>query len=148
MDKALSQRDVSVRSAGIVPVRKVGDQYMILMLRVYNFWDFPKGRIEPDEEPIDAAIRETGEEASINSSDLIFKWGKEGYTTEPFKKGTKTTTYFVAETTTEKIILPVSPELGKPEHDAYEWMTFDKAKSITNERIGKVVEWARKKMGV
>jgi len=145
--KALSQRDkVSVRSAGIVPVRKVGDEYLVLMLRAYSFWDFPKGRVEAGEELIDAAIRETKEEASISPNDLVFNWGKEGYTTEPFKKGTKTATYFVAQTTTEEITLPISPELGKPEHDAYEWMTFEKAKQITIERVAKVAEWAHKKI--
>ncbi|MGH8579780.1 MAG: NUDIX domain-containing protein [Gammaproteobacteria bacterium] len=32
------------------------------MLRAYNYWDFPKGTVEPAEDPFEAACREVEEE--------------------------------------------------------------------------------------
>ena len=131
-----------VQAAGIVPVRIVDGQPSFLMLRVWTFWDFPKGRLEPGETKLEAAIRETQEEASIPEDALEFVWGKQGHTTEPFKKGTKVTTYFVARTDFEDIFLPVNPELGKPEHNDFKWVSYEEGKEITNERIGGVLDWA------
>lgn len=139
--KKISKREL-VNAAGIVPVRIVDGQPLFLMLRAWTFWDFPKGRPEERETKLETALRETQEEASIPSDALEFVWGKKGYTTEPFKKGTKVTTYFVARTEQEEITLPVSPELGKPEHNEYRWVTYEEGKELTNERIGKVLDWA------
>ena len=38
-----------LKSAGIVIVRKVENTYRFLMLRSYDYWDFPKGRVEEGE---------------------------------------------------------------------------------------------------
>lgn len=135
-----------IRSAGVVVVRKVDGQYMFLLLRSYNFWDHAKGHVELHETLLEAAIRETEEETTITLAELDFNWGYDSYTTEKYLKGTKTGTYFVAETTREKIELPISPELGFPEHQEYRWVTFDQAIKLTNERIGKVVKWANNKI--
>ena len=51
-----------VLSAGVVPLRRTQGGWRMLVLRAYKNWDFPKGRVEPGEEPIDAARRETTEE--------------------------------------------------------------------------------------
>jgi len=103
-------------SAGVVVARRGDSGWRLLVLRVYRNWDFPKGTVEPDEEPLAAAIRETAEEAAI--SDLAFRWG-EGYCeTAPYRRG-KVARYYLAETTQTFITLPVSPELGRPEND--EW---------------------------
>ena len=136
-------------SAGVVPVRKTEEGYKYLLLRAWGrFYDFPKGRVEENEDIFQTALRETLEEASISKEELDFKWGKDYYTTEPFntKRGKKRTKYFVAETTREEIILPVNPELGHPEHDAYTWVTYEEGQELTNYRIGKVLEWARNKV--
>ena len=132
-----------IKSAGIVPVRKVGDQYLFLMLRAFSYWDFPKGKSEEHETLLEAAIRETEEESTLTLGDLDFTWGMDSYTTEPYAKNKKTATYFIAETAKEKISLPVNLELGKPEHQEYKWLTYDQAISMCNNRIKKVVEWAR-----
>jgi len=134
-------------SAGIVPVRKTNNGYLFLLLRAWNFWDFPKGRVESGEETINTAIRETEEEASIPANRLDFKWGKDSYTTEPYlKKKNKVGVYFLAETDKEDIVLPYSEEIGKPEHEEYRWVTYDDAQNLTNERIGAVLKWAYNKM--
>lgn len=136
-------------SAGIVPVRFVNDEPLFLLLRSFgSFWDHPKGRVEEGEDPLDAAIRETLEEASITKDELEFNWGADSYTTKPFNghQGKKVGQYFVAETTKKNIILPVNLELGKPEHDGFQWATYAKGQQLTNYRIGGVLKWANDKV--
>ncbi len=72
-------------SCGAVVVRKTGAGWLTLMLRAYNNWDFPKGICEAGESPIDAAIREVGEETSI--TDLEFEWGERFMDTGPYNRG-------------------------------------------------------------
>lgn len=132
----------NIVSAGIVVVRKENNNYKFLMLRSGNYWDFPKGRSDSGENLIDTALRETEEEASISENELKFNWGKIHRRTEAYKKGTKVAVYFVAETNKKKIVLPVSEELGRPEHDEYKWLTYNEAKKIVIERIEKILDWA------
>lgn len=142
----ISNREM-IKSAGIVPVKKMNDEYKFLILKTYNFVDFPKGRQEPGETLLQTAIREIGEETTIKPEELNFKWGIDSYTTEPYLKGkNKTTTYFVAETTRETIELPISLELGKPENDDWGWKSYKETKQLVNARIGKVIDWAWNKI--
>jgi 8-oxo-dGTP pyrophosphatase MutT (NUDIX family) len=140
-------RKIKVVSAGIVPVRKIKNDYYYLMLRSFKkFWDFPKGKLEGSEGPLEAAKRETREESSLKETDLSFNWGYDSYVTEPYKRGTKRVIYFLAETNRSTIFLPINEELGMPEHDGYSWMTFEEALDITNERVGGVLKWANAKI--
>lgn len=139
--KKISKRQV--RSAGIVVVRKSGNQWLYLLLRAYRNLDFPKGRVEGGEDLKETAIRETQEETSITSDQLSFSWGNQNYSTEPYGKQKKIAIYFIAETNVEEITLPVGEELGKPEHDEWKWMTYDQAKRASNPRIQKVLQWAK-----
>ena len=45
-------------SAGVVVVRESGADWRLLLLRAYNYWDCPKGQVEPDEDPLTTAQRE------------------------------------------------------------------------------------------
>jgi 8-oxo-dGTP pyrophosphatase MutT (NUDIX family) len=130
-------------SAGVVVVRREDSGWRLLVLRAYRNWDFPKGTLEPGESPLDAALRETMEEATI--SDLAFRWG-EGYCeTVPYRHG-KVARYYLAETTQTSITLPVSPELGRPEHDEWRWVSFDEAESLLPPRLQPILAWARKRL--
>jgi 8-oxo-dGTP pyrophosphatase MutT (NUDIX family) len=127
----------------VVVVRRGNLGWRLLVLRAYRNWDFPKGTLEPGEAPLDAAIRETAEEATI--SDLAFRWG-EGYCeTAPYRRG-KVARYYLAETTQTLISLPVSPELGRPEHDEWRWVSFDEAGRLLPLRLQPVLAWARKQL--
>ncbi len=137
----LSKRQIS---AGIVPVRKVGDQYLFLLLRAYSNWDFPKGGVEKGESFLETALRETLEETTLSKDDLNFKWGKFTKESEPYKKGNKVAIYFIAETQKEKVDLPVNPEIGKPEHDEFRWVSYNEASELVNKRIQKILDWANK----
>lgn len=131
-------------SAGVVVARREGSGWRLLVLRAYRNWDFPKGRVEPGEAPFDAAIRETAEEAGI--SDLAFRWG-EGYAeTVPYGRG-KVARYYLGETAQSAITLPVSPELGRPEHDEWRWVSFDEAAKLLPPRLQPVLAWARGQLG-
>ena len=132
------------KSAGIVIVRNINNIYYVLLMRSYNYWDFPKGGIETHETPLDAAIREVGEESGITN--LTFNWGEIYYVTEKYGKSKKTVTYFIAQTTQSNVIMSISPALGKPEHDEYRWVTFDEARSLSIDRIIQVLNWAEKEI--
>ncbi len=134
-----------ILSAGVIVVRKDEDgEWKFLLLRAYGYWDFPKGIVEPGEDPIEAAKRETEEETTIN--DLEFKWGYDFRETGPYNRGRKVARYYLAETKTKDISLPVNPEIGKPEHDAYKWVSYEEAKKLVAPRVMEALEWAKKKI--
>ncbi len=128
------------RAAGIVPVRLAADGWRVLILRVYRNWDFPKGEIDLGEDGMTAAIREAQEEAAI--TDLRFPWGREGCATAPYSRG-KVATYFLGQTDKVEVELPISPELGRPEHHEGRWVDFDGAAALLPDRLQPILAWAR-----
>ena len=58
-------------SAGIIITN--GHQFLIGHVTLQRWWDIPKGRVEADETPREAAVRETFEETGlkINPNDLL-----------------------------------------------------------------------------
>lgn len=113
----------------------------MLLLRVYNYWDCPKGLVEEGEDPLSTARREALEEASLD--DLEFAWGDVFVETEPYGREKKVARYYVARTSTGTIKLPVSPELGRPEHHEWRWCDFETAEQLVNDRLWKVLRWAQ-----
>jgi bis(5'-nucleosidyl)-tetraphosphatase len=130
-------------SAGVVVARDTGQGVRFLLLRAYRNWDFPKGRVEPGEEPLAAAVREAREEADL--SDLVFEWGNEFIETEPYARN-KVARYYVAKTRSERVTLKVNPELGRPEHHEYRWVDLTEAFSLTVVRLHRVIAWAAGKV--
>jgi 8-oxo-dGTP pyrophosphatase MutT (NUDIX family) len=114
------------------------------MLRAYSNWDFPKGVVDPGEEPLAAARREVREETLIK--DLQFTWGEEYRETAPYSNN-KIARYYLAETRTAEVSLPVSPELGRPEHNEARWVDLAGALSLSSPRIAPIVRWAAEKLG-
>jgi bis(5'-nucleosidyl)-tetraphosphatase len=131
-----------ILSAGVVVVRRVDGSWHVLLLRVYNYWDCPKGLVEPGEDPLATARREAREETTID--DLQFTWGESFTETEPYGREKKRARYFVARTSTEVISLPVNAELGRPEHHEWRWCDFETAEQLVNDRLWKVLRWAQK----
>ena len=128
-------------SAGVVVVRRAEGGWRVLLLRVYNYWDFPKGLVEAGEDALTAARRETREETTL--SDLDFAWGEAHMDTAPYGREKKVARYFLARTATESISLPVNPLLGKPEHHEWQWCDWETAVLRVPERLVPVLEWAR-----
>ena len=126
-------------SAGVVVVRREGDDWMYLLLRAFNHWDFPKGMVEEGEEPLAAAIREVREESTIE--DLDFAWGSNSTQTGPYSAG-KVARYYLAETRRSDVSLPINPLIGRAEHSEYRWVDFDEALELVSPRVKPVVRWA------
>jgi len=129
------------RAAGAVVFRRSDRGIRLLLLRAYKNWDFPKGLLEPGENELDAAKREVREETGL--AELDYPFGEEFKETLPYV-GNKVARYYLAETGAEKIELPVSPELGRPEHHEYRWMSFDEAEDLLPPRLAIVLDWAKR----
>ena len=128
-------------SAGAVVVRPSANGWRYLLLRVYRTWDFPKGRVENGETPLQAAVREVEEETML--SDLQFRWGETYRETVPYSAG-KIARYYVAESAAQPVALPINAELGRPEHHEFRWVTDAEARRLLPERLQPVLEWAQR----
>ena len=126
-------------SAGVVVIRENGAHPRFLLLRAFRHWDFPKGLVEPGEKPLAAAIREVEEETTI--ADLEFRWGTLWKETGPYNRG-KVARYYLAATGQSAVTLPINPELGRPEHHEYRWVSFSVALSLASPRLRPIIVWA------
>jgi 8-oxo-dGTP pyrophosphatase MutT (NUDIX family) len=129
-----------ILSAGVVVVRKEHGKWKYLILRAFRSWDFPKGIVEADENPLVTAIREVKEETAI--TDLSFRWGKAFIETEPYIRGTKIARYYIAETSGSEVTFSINPEIGKPEHHEYRWAAYDEIKKLFPNRLQPIIDWA------
>jgi len=128
------------RAAGAVVFRRTAQGVRFLVLRAYANWDFPKGGVEPGESELDAARREVAEETGL--VELDFPFGEANRETLPYANG-KVARYYLAETDQAEITLPVSPELGRPEHHEWRWVSYDEAEDLLPPRLSRVLDWAR-----
>lgn len=128
-------------SAGMVIARRVEGEWLYLLLRAYNYWDFPKGEVEEGEAPLDAAIREVKEETGLE--DLSFNWGKLSIETEPYRGGKKKARYYLAMTSESRVRFSVNPEIGRPEHHEYRWLKAGDLEKLVPQRLHPVIAWAR-----
>lgn len=126
-------------SAGVIVVRREGRFWRYLLLRAYDYWDFPKGIVEAGEDPREAACREVEEETGLK--DLTFSWGHDYRESEPYGSG-KVARYYVAETRQSEVVLPISQELGRPEHHEYRWLSYKSARELLVSRLTRILDWA------
>jgi len=131
-------------SCGVVLARYADDRWMTLMLRAYHHWDFPKGLREEGEQPLEAAVRELGEETGIAT--VSFDWGERYVETGPYSRG-KTARYYLGKTPVAEVVMGPSPETGQPEHHEWRWVSFDEAYDLASPRVRNVVKWARQIIG-
>ncbi len=149
MDKHLTQAPASgevikPRSAGAVVFRRSEQGAWLLVLRAFGHWDFPKGLVEDGESELITARREVWEETGLG--EIKFALGEDYRETLPYAGG-KIARYYLAETEVEKITLPVSLELGRPEHDEWRWVSLDEADDLLPPRLAVVLEWVRAALG-
>jgi len=130
-------------SAGVVVVRFFDRLPRFLLLRSYRYWDFPKGVVEPGEEPLAAAKREVEEETTLTGLD--FCWGEGFHETAPYGKG-KVARYYLALSPQGEVRLPVSPALGRPEHEEFRWLTYEAALALLAPRVVHALKWAQSTM--
>jgi bis(5'-nucleosidyl)-tetraphosphatase len=126
-------------SSGVVVVSLVERRLKFLLLRSYRNWDFPKGMVEGDETPIDAALREVREETTLD--DISFDWGLVYMETGPYNKG-KISRYYIARSKERHIQLLTNPELGFPEHHEARWVSFEQGLAMVSPRLDPVLRWS------
>ena len=135
-----SQRRAPKRlSAGTIVVRESEHGLLFLLLRAFKHWDFPKGMVEEDETPLEAARRETLEEAGI--AELDFRWGERFFETPPYNRG-KVARYYLALTTQDEVSIKPNPLTGRVEHVEYRWVSFEQAWRLASPRVQRVLNWA------
>lgn len=99
--------------AGVIVVRGSDENAVVLLLLNHDgTWDLPKGGMEPGENPIDCAIRETFEEASID--DLTFDWGTDPMVSENL--------YFYIARSEKDPVIRTNPVHGNYEHMMGVWV--------------------------
>jgi bis(5'-nucleosidyl)-tetraphosphatase len=128
-----------ILSAGVVVISRLDDSWRVLLLRVYNYWDFPKGVVEPGEDPLAAARREVREETTLD--ELDFHWGEDFFETAPYSNN-KVARYYLAGAEQPAVKLPVNPLLGRAEHHEFRWLRFEDAAKIVVPRLQDVLDWA------
>ena len=133
------------RAAGAVVFRRTPGGVKLLLLRAYRNWDFPKGGIDEGETEMEAALREVAEETGLE--DVTFPHG-EVFSETPPDAGGKVARYYLAETDHVEITLPVSPELGRPEHHEWRWVSFEEAKRLAPSRLQPILHWVGTRLGL
>lgn len=128
----------ALNSCGVILVNNNLEKPRFLILRAYAYWDFPKGGVEKGEDWKMAARREVEEETGIKK--FIFL-SDQYYSTEPYSKPKKSAHYFLGETTEENVIFSINPQLGKAEHDEYQWLTYEKTILKLNPRVLNALNW-------
>ncbi len=125
-----SRRD---RSAGVIVFRREDGELLFLLLRSRltkrPLWEFPKGGIDPDETPHEAALREMAEETGLGPGDVRLVDGFEEAERYRFSimEGNervlvrKEVVYFLAETEREEI------RLSEAEASRYAWLPAERA---------------------
>lgn len=127
-------------SAGIVILRADSAQrWQALLLRAYRYWDFPKGHVEPGEEPHAAALREVQEETGIAPNALEFRWSLRYFETEMYAHG-KIARYYVACTRADAVRLAPLPGQRRAEHHEYRWCYFSEAYGLLAPRVQKILQ--------
>lgn len=131
-----------ILSAGVVPVfRDTQDRF--LLLRVFRYWDFPKGVVENGEDVWAAACRELNEETGLERVD--FPWGTEFIETQPYSRG-KVARYYLGQVYSKEIKLLPNPSSGLTEHDEYRWVTYEEASGLLVPRVKLVLDWAAQRL--
>ena len=119
--------------AGIVVVRQFSQGWRVLGLIINNIMDIPKGGIDPGENALQAALRETHEEAGI--SELDFKWGTTPIVVDKI-------TVYVASTQQDPVIVP-HHTTGIYEHQGYKWLSWNEILTNTYPYLQPAIVWAR-----
>lgn len=133
-------RKIRRTSAGSVILRQNphNDEWLVLVLRAWAHWDFPKGNVEPGETLMQAALREVREETGIG--DLTFPWGEAFARTAIYSKD-KVAYYSIGVSLTEQVSLLPNPQTGLCEHDEFRWVPWSDVASLLSPRLHCILGW-------
>ena len=119
MENKKTKREIS---AGFIVFRKTSEGIKFLILyHGKNYWNFPKGHIEKEEQSLETAIRETHEETGLKKSDLKiidnFKVSEKFYFKKKGQSIFKIVIFYLAET--KNPVIKISYE-----HSGYGWFLY------------------------
>ena len=108
-------------SAGVILVRN-NPRREYLLLDYGSHWDFPKGHIEPGEDPQTTAARELQEETGIRDARFVpgFRESMRYFYRKAGEGMLKVVIFFLAETPTGEVTL-------SHEHSGYLWLPYEEA---------------------
>ena len=132
------------RAAGFVLFRSSaqGVQYLLLRHRGEDYWAFPKGKLEPGEDDLGAAVREVGEETNIRRIRPVdgfceisrYRFARNGRTVD------KTVVYYLGEALDAVVTL-------SGEHTDYRWTPHEEALDVlTYDESRRVLEAAHNRL--
>ena len=127
-------------SAGAVPFRIRDTKCEFLLLRSFKYWDFPKGAVEKDEDPWEAAMREVFEETNLKNFSRPFD--EVFFETKPYGKSKVARYYIIKIDEPYDVKLFPNPVTGIIEHHEFRWVEYRKAKRIVVPRVLEVLNWA------
>jgi 8-oxo-dGTP pyrophosphatase MutT (NUDIX family) len=118
---------LKVVSAGVIIFFESDQQRQYLLLHyVAGHWDFPKGKLEPSETYIEAALRELHEETGLNG--IIIDGFQESfvYKFNQYPDGAlaeKTVHFFIGRVEHKQVIL-------SDEHLDHKWLSYTEAMNL------------------
>ncbi|MGQ0376621.1 MAG: bis(5'-nucleosyl)-tetraphosphatase [Nitrososphaerota archaeon] len=131
---------IKEQSAGTVLFIEENTENLFLLLHYpTGYWDFVKGKIENNESPEQAVIRETKEETGIADIEFIKNFKEKIEYSFKFNGDTvqKEVIFFLAKTNTKQVKISY-------EHLDYVWLDFDNAlNKITYENAKNVLVKAK-----
>lgn len=116
------------KSAGFIVFKREGKSFKFLLLHHGgDYWNFPKGRLDPGETEMEAARRELEEETGITDISVIddyrdeYKYDFDAVIEDGSRQTIyKTAVFFLAAVKDEKINI-------SDEHTDFGWYDYDKA---------------------
>ena len=111
-------------SAGGIVIRRTPDGEKVLLIKDrFGYWTWPKGHLENDETPQEAALREIAEETGISNLAIIDEIGEQKYScSSGTSKVLKTVHIFLMEASGSDAIKVQTEEISSAE-----WVSPDEA---------------------
>lgn len=122
------------RSAGVIVFRRADGRcrFLLILSRLTKrpLWEFPKGGVDADETPLEAALRELEEETGLGRTEVRLVEGYEAREEYRFTIGEgpdrtlvrKEVTYFLAEALTDTV------RLSPKEARSHAWLELEQAR--------------------
>ncbi|GAB6028362.1 nudix (nucleoside diphosphate linked moiety X)-type motif 2 [Chamberlinius hualienensis] len=120
-----------IRASGLVIYRHLQNEIQYLLLQTsygHHHWSPPKGHVDSGESEVEAACRETLEEAGLKSQDLDIDWSFKRQLNYRANGKDKSVTYWLALLKNSQ-----APVLLSDEHIDFKWLPLNEAKSLISD---------------
>ena len=117
------------------------DHLVLCLYTNDDYYDFPKGSIDPGEFSLDCAFREMREEANLSEDDIVWS----GNLDQNFVCGKLLVLYpaIVKPTSIYNIKCKRNPESGIIEHKGHGWHSIESCKSKVYPFLKDSLEWGK-----